>query len=224
MAKIGSVVISEAWKKNDLKTISEVYTKSSLTLSVLGLLFFIGIWGNIENVFQLIGEQYSEGRYVILFIALANITEVFMGLSGQIIVNSRYFKWQTYLLAFFSTTIVVTNFFLIPILGIIGAALATLISKLVFSAMKYFFIYKRFGIQPFTPKHFILVAIGVIAWYVSTFIPAFSNYIIDIIIRSTALTVLFLIPVYYFKISEDLNGRIDGVLNVIGIRHHRKKL
>jgi O-antigen/teichoic acid export membrane protein len=215
MAKIGSVVIADAWKKNDLKTISEVYTKSSLTLSIVGLLFFVGIWGNIDNVFQLVGEEYSAGRYVILFIALANLTEVGMGMSSYIISNSTYYKWLTYLLVIFAGIIVITNFIFIPMYGIMGAALASFLSKLVFNLMKLAFIKIRFGLYPFTRKHLLLAAIAVAAWYISTFIPAFANYIIDIVIRNTALSILFLVPVYFFRISDDLNGRAEWVLKEV---------
>jgi O-antigen/teichoic acid export membrane protein len=215
MAKIGSVVIADAWKKNDLKTISEVYTKSSLTLSIVGLLFFVGIWGNIDNVFQLVGEEYSEGKYVILFIALANVVEILTGMSGQIIVNSRYYQWQTYLMFIFAVIVVITNLIFIPLYGIVGAAIATLISKIILGLMKFIFIRVRFGLQPFNHKHLILILITAGAWYISTLIPAFSNYIVDIVIRSAILGILFLVSVYYFKISEDFNGRVEKMIEMI---------
>lgn len=214
MSRIGGVVVSEAWKKNDLKTISEVYTKSSLTLSILGLLFFIGIWGNIENVFQLVGQQYSEGRYVILFIALANLTDVYTGMSNQIIANSKYYRWLTYLLLVFTGLIVITNFLLIPAYGIVGAALASFISKLAYNIMQYAFLYHRFGLQPFNYKHLIAIVIAILAWWLSTLIPALSNYLLDIAVRSFALTAMFMLPVYFFKISDDLNGRVNSLLGV----------
>lgn len=222
MAKIGTTVISEAWKKNDLKTISDVYSKSSITLSVVGVLFFIGIWGNIENVFQIIGPEYSEGRFVIFFIALANLTEVFVGLSGNIIVNSKYYKWQTYLLAIFSIIIVITNIIFIPIYGIMGAALATFISKLIFSIMKYLFLYKKFGLQPLGKAHLFVLIIALASWYLSTLVPAVQNYLFDIVLRSAIITVLFMVPVYYFKVSEDLNGRIDEGFSKVGIKLNKK--
>lgn len=218
MAKIGSVVIADAWKRNDKKTISEVYTRSSLTLTVAGLLFFIGIWGNIENVFHLVGEEYRPGRYVIFFISLANLLDVYLGISTQIIVNSRYYRWLTYFLVILSALIIITNILLIPVYGIVGAALASFISKLIFNLLKYGFIFRRFGLQPFTSKHLVVTALAALAWYISTWIPAFSNYIVDIIVRSAALTVLFLTPVYYFKISDNVNERIDDVLRKTGIR------
>lgn len=215
MAKIGSVVISEAWKRNDLKTISEVYTKSSLTLSIAGLLFFIGIWGNIENVFHLIGEQYSDGKFVILFIALANLVEVTMGLGAHIIVNSKYYRWHTYLLIAFAGLIIITNILLIPVYGIVGAAIASFVSKFLFSLMKFLFIRIRFGIQPFTMKHLLLLLIALLSWYISSFVPAFPNYIIDIVIRSTIITILFIIPVYYFKVSDELNEKFRLAIRLL---------
>ncbi len=53
MGKISSVVISDAWKNNDLKIINDIYKKSSISLSVIGVLLIIGIWGNINNVFHI---------------------------------------------------------------------------------------------------------------------------------------------------------------------------
>ncbi len=218
MGKIGSVVIGDAWKINDKATIARIYRKSSLSLSVLGLLLFLGVWGNIENVFHLISDKYSTGRYVIFFIGLANLTDVFMGLSSHIIVNSKYFRWQTYLLTVFGGLVVVTNLLLIPVYGIVGAALASFISKFVFNALKFVFVYNRFGFQPFFFKHLILLIIAGFVWYVSSLLPALSNYIFDIIIRSVVISVLFILPVYFFNISNDLNGRIDGILGKVGIR------
>ncbi len=215
MAKIGSVIISEAWKKNDLKTIAEVYTKSSLTLSIVGLLFFVGIWGNIDNVFYLIGDQYSEGRYVILFIALANVIESSIGIGSYIIVNSRYYRWTTYLLVIFAIVIIISNLIFIPIFGIPGAALATLISKLLYAAMIFVFIKARFKLKPFSFNHITVIVLAAAVWFISVQLPPFSNYITDIIVRSLLITVLFMAPVYFLKISPDINYRIESVLILI---------
>jgi len=217
MGKIGSVVIAESWKSDDRATIASIYRKSSLTLSVFGLLLFVGIWGNIENVFHLVGEEFGPGRYVIFFIGLANLTDVFAGLSSHIIVNSKYFKWQTYLLVIFAALVVVTNLLLIPVLGITGAAIASFVSKFVFNGMKCVLIYKKFRIQPFVNKHLVLLFIALLSWYLSTFVPVFSNFIVDIVIRSAAITVLFMTPVYLLKVSDDINAKIDEVLRWIGV-------
>jgi O-antigen/teichoic acid export membrane protein len=222
MGKISSVVIADAWRNNDNVAIENIYKKSSLSLSVLGLLLFIGIWGNIDNVFHLIGDKYLSGRYVIFFIGLANLTDVLMGMSSHILVNSKYYRWQTYLLIIFAGLVVLSNILLIPVYGIIGAALASFISKFVFNGLKFLFVYKRLGLQPFIFRHVILLAISVGAWYVSTLVPPLPNYILDIIVRSAIITILFGLPVYYLNISEDINRKIDDILAIAGIKLRNK--
>jgi O-antigen/teichoic acid export membrane protein len=43
MGKITSVVIADAWKSDDKKTILDIYKKSTLSLPVAGTLVFIGL-------------------------------------------------------------------------------------------------------------------------------------------------------------------------------------
>ena len=215
MGKISSVVISDAWKNNDVKIIDQIYKKSSISLSVVGLLLIIGIWGNIDNVFHVITDAYKPGKYVILIIGLANLTDIAMGVSPHIIVNSRHYRYLSYFLLIFAVLIVISNMILIPIYGIIGAALATLLSKTIYNTIKYIFLYRKYKLQPFTRKTVLLYLIGIVAYLLSLLIPEMSNYIVDIIVRSFVITLVFMIPVYYFNISDDINTRIEATFKLI---------
>ena len=213
MGKIGSVVISDAWKTNDLETIQEIYKKSSLSLSVIGFLLFIGIWGNIDNIFNIIGDDYLSGKFVILFIGLANLTDISLGVNPQIIVNSKYYRYISYFLFIFAILLIATNLLLIPVIGIVGAAVASLISKFIFNLLKFLFLYKKFGFQPFDYKYLLLILISLVAYAVSLLIPKFSSYFIDIIIRSATIVIAFTIPAYVFRISEDINDKVNEMLS-----------
>ncbi len=215
MGKISSVVVADAWKANDIETIRSIYRKSSISLSVLGILLFIGIWGNIDNVFQMIKPEYLPGKYVIFFIGLANLIDISLGVNPHIIVNSKYYRFLSYFLFGFAIILVVSNLLLIPVFGIVGAAIASLISKFIYNLVKYLFLYSKFKLQPFDYKFLVLIIIGLASYWISTLIPAFSNYIIDIIIRSAVITALFMIPVYAFSISDDINQRINHLLQKI---------
>jgi len=218
MGKISSVVIADAWKANDLQTISKIYRKSSISLSVVGLLLFIGIWSNIDNVFYMIKPDYLPGKMVIFFIGIANLFDIALGVSPHIIVNSKYYKYLSYFLFGFAILIVVTNLLLIPVYGIVGAAIASMFSKFVFNLVKYLFLYYKFRLQPFTFKFVLLVMIALGSYWISTFLPAFSNYIVDIILRSGLIFILFMVPVYYLSISDDINERIDNIFSMIKSR------
>ena len=215
MGKISSVVISDAWKSNDIDVIDQIYKKSSISLSVIGLLLVIGIWGNINNVFHVITDAYLPGKYVILIIGLANLTDIAMGVSPHIIVNSKHYRFLSYFLLIFALLIVISNLILIPIYGIIGAALATLLSKSIYNTIKYIFLYRKYKLQPFTRKTVLLYLIGIVAYLISLLIPEMSNYIVDIIFRSIVITAVFMIPVYYFNISDDINTRIEATFRLL---------
>jgi len=215
MGKISSVVISDAWKINDKKTINDIYRRSSISLSVVGVLLFIGIWGNINNVFHILGNNYLPGMMVIFFIGMANLFDIAIGISSHIIVNSKYYKYLSYFLLAFAVILIVSNLILIPVYGLIGAAIASFISKFLYNSIKFVFLYRKFRFQPLSYHHILLILIAVVAYGLSTFIPPFHNYIVDIIIRSSVIFILFAVPVYYFKISEDINLQVNSFIKKI---------
>ncbi len=215
MGKIGSVVIADAWKSGDKKTIFDIYRKSTLSLGIIGLLLFLGIAGNINNIFEIIGKDYEPGKMVIIFIGLANLTDIFQGISPHIIVNSSRYRWLSYLLIGFTVIIIVSNLVFIPLYGIVGAALASLISKFIYNFSKFIFLYKTWGFQPYTVKHLLLLSAAAIAFFSVFFIPQTGHYIIDIIIRSAIITVVFTSLVYWWKISDDVNEKIKKVVKSI---------
>jgi len=218
MGKISSVVIADAWKIDDRKTIMQIYRKSSISLSVIGFLLFIGIWGNLGNIFQIVGKDYTAGKYVILFIGLANLSDLFLGVSPHIILNSKHYRWLSYLLFVFAILLVVTNILLIPRYGIAGAALASLVSKYIYNSLKFLFLYKKFHFQPFNYKHLEIILFAAISWYLSTFIPVLSHFLIDLIVRSLFISVVFLVPVYFFKVSEDINQKARQMMDYFFVR------
>lgn len=218
MGKISSVVIADCWKSNDLETINDIYKKSSISMSIVGLLLFIGIWGNVDNIFMMIKDgAYISGKMVIFYIGIANLFDVALSVSPHIIVNSKHYRYLSYFVGGFAVLLVVSNLILIPVYGLVGAAIASLISKFIYNLVKFGFLYRKFGFQPFTMKFLPLIIIGCCAYYASTFLPQLSNYIVDILVRSLLITTLFMVPVYFFKISSDINKKIDELLGLFRI-------
>ncbi|MFK5856560.1 MAG: polysaccharide biosynthesis C-terminal domain-containing protein [Bacteroidota bacterium] len=215
MGKISSVVIADAWRANDIKTIDIIYKKSSISLSIIGLLLLIGIWGNIDNVFQIIPVKYIAGKYVILFIGIASLFDIALGISPHIIVNSSHYRYLSYFLIIFAVLLILSNIILIPLYGIVGAALATLISKFIYNFIKFIFLYRTYKLQPFTYKIILLYVISIMAYGVSLLLPQMQNFMIDIIVRSSIITVVFVLPVYFLNISEDINDKVKSIVKSV---------
>ena len=210
--RIASTYVSEAFNKNDISTIHDIQFKSCMTQTVIGLGLFLLLWLNIENVFNILPPEYLPGKYVIFFTGIANIIQMASGLSGQIIVNSPYYRYLSGFVLFYLFLIIITNYFAIPIYGIVGAAVASAFSTLIFSLIKFLFLYRKYKIQPYNSKYFLLILIGLASYGFGFVLPVQNHFITDIIIRSAIFGVIFLAAIYYLNLSEDINQLINQTI------------
>ncbi len=210
--RISTTVLSEAWKRKDLHNIESVYRKSSITMLIIGLYIFIGIWGNIDSVMAILKSQYESARYVIFFIGLSNLILMISGVNLEIISTSKKYIYASVFMVITLVLIVITNFTLIPMWGIIGAAVASLISTFVFALMRYLLVWKSFGLQPLSYHHLLILLIGFVAWGVAYICPSLENPFFDILLKGTIITAVFFPSIYLSRTSEDLNQKMEEAL------------
>lgn len=215
LTKISSVIIADAFKRNDLVEVNTIYKKSSINLGIIGMLILIGLWGNIDNVFLVIGEDFKSGYWVVLLIGFANLLDMLMGVSNQIFFNSKYYTTSAYSSFFFMLLLVVSNLVLIPEFGLIGAAIASLFSKLIYNLFKYIFLWKKFNFQPFSWKTLSLVGIGLTTVFLIQFLPPLPNFIFDIAIRSGIISLFFGTAVYFLNLSEEINTWVEKIWGIV---------
>mgnify|MGYP000639468280 FL=1 len=175
----------------------------------------VGIWSNIDNCFRILPREFEEGKYVILFIGLSNLVNLSLGINFQIIHLSRYYRSITYFLLIFCTLIVITNYLLIPIYGIAGAALASFISVTIYSLLRVIYVYRKFSFQPFGIVHVKIIGITLICFMVNLVIPVMDHFIVDIAIRSGLIGLLYIFIAFKLNISEEMNALIRKSLALV---------
>jgi hypothetical protein len=70
---------------------------------------------------------------------------------------------------------------------------------------------RRFGIWPYSTQHLKITLVGVAAMTAGYLIPQIS-LIPDILIRSLLVTVIFVAGVWYWRLSDDLTGIADSMV------------
>lgn len=213
LINISSTFIADSWKKNDLDTIRIIYKKSVINQTIIGLLVFVGLVGNINNILEILPKEYSAGMVVIIFIAMSFLLDMFVGVSSSIIGNSKYYRIQTYFMILLIILLFITNLVFIPKYGITGAAFASFISKFVVNALKVSFIFFKFNLFPYNSKILLALIISGISYFFSFIFPAMNSVIFDILIRSAIITVSFIVLIFIFKVSEEVNSKIKSVYN-----------
>ncbi len=222
LSKISAVVVAQAWKDDNKKEVRSVYFKSTLDQLIIGLLVFVGIWGNINNILHILPEEYASGKFVIFFIGLSNLFIMVAGVSGAIISTSRHYRILTLFIIIFGLLVILTNLIFIKAFGIVGAAIASAISALAYSLMRVIFLKNKYHMQPYTFRHILIVGIGAAAYLVSLLIPELVRdnsfvltLILDVLLRSAVIIVVFLGLVYVFRLSPELHRFVGKILTRI---------
>lgn len=211
MRKISATILSDAWKNNDMRLVTDLYRKSCITQNVFSVLLFVGLWSNIDNVFEILPPEYLPGKYVIFFIGLMNVIEMISGVSAVIILTSKYYKYSAIFNIVFVGLAILTNFLLIPHFGITGAALASCLSVVTINIVRVWFVYLKFKIQPFNFSHILAFLTGTMVYVVSLALPKLTPFYYDILLRSAIITILFVAVIYYLKLSVDINQSIETI-------------
>jgi O-antigen/teichoic acid export membrane protein len=210
MQQIINPITARELNKNNMVEVENLYQKSSLNLLIVGGLLFLLINTNIEDLYRIIDrEEYSVGIYVVLVISIAELIKLSIGTNGAILTNSRYYKILFYYAIGMAISVVVLNRILIDFMGIQGAALATLMVVALFSLLKVIYVSKKMKMQPFTAKTMLLLLIISIMFMIFYFIDLPFNAYLNILIKSSLITVVFLFLVIKLKLSLDINLMID---------------
>jgi len=210
LGKIAVPIVSEAWKSDDRKVIQEVYYKSSINQLLIGLLIYVGILANMNNIFRILPPEYAKGEMVIIFFGLANLVSASAGACKIILSTSSHYRYQTYLMIVFIIVVIASNMVLIPAMGITGAAIAALISMVIYTGLTVIALWQFFGLWPFLFKHLIAIISTIIIYLLASLIPEMS-LIIDILIRSMVIVLAFGAVVMLFDMSEDLKAMLNNL-------------
>ena len=213
MQQITSPITAKDLNNNDMVAVEKLYKQSSINLLLIGGLLFLLINLNIDDMYLIINEpKYAVVVWVVLMISISELYKLALGTNGTILTNSKYYKIFFYFSLAMAGTVIVLNHFLIELLGIDGAALATLITILIFNTIKILYVKSKLKMQPFTKKtvHILGIIIGLFGLFYFVELP--FNPWINIIVKSGMIALAFTVIIYYSKISRDVNDLIDTYL------------
>ena len=208
---------SKAFAKGNLEEVKSLYFKSALNQLIVGLLLYIGIVVNLHNLFFFIpdGERFEVGKWVVVIIGASRVIDMAAGSNGELIIMSRHYQFNVVAIASLALLTILSNYLFIPIFGINGAALASLISLLIFNVVKMGYIWKKFGTHPFNIQTMKVLLIGLIAFAAGAWFPRLENHFLDLLIRSSVVFFIYGIFIYYSQASLEVNTFLDTLLKRI---------
>lgn len=204
-------IIADKFAENKLTDIHDLYKKVAINQLLLCLLLFMGIWVNIDNLYHFVPnkEIYEAGKWVVLIIGLGKLSDILFSINGEIIVFSKFYVFNITATLIMCVLVIVLNILLIPPYGIEGAAIASLMAMIMYNLIKYWYIKVRLKFSPFSKELLIILLVGTIVLALTHyFIPKLEPVILDIFIRSTVVTLLYITAVYFLHLAPDVEDMV----------------
>jgi O-antigen/teichoic acid export membrane protein len=198
--------------------LNDLYKKTSINLQVVGGFVMLGIFVNINQLYEMVPKEYSGGILVVFMIGLSKYFDLILGNNNAIIFNTKYYRAVLFLGVFLVAVAIGLNMIFIPIYGIMGSAFATLLSITLYSIAKLLFVVKRLHLYPFTIQTIYSLSITFFLFLLFYFWEFPFNPVIAIGLKSVLVTVLYVYINYKFVISTEINQVMDNILKKLKIK------
>ncbi|MES2285136.1 MAG: polysaccharide biosynthesis C-terminal domain-containing protein [Bacteroidota bacterium] len=208
LERITHAKVAQAWANKDVPSIQRIYYQSVKYLMLGGGLLMVGIIANIHDLLGLLPEAYHQGATVATIACIGGFLNIATGVNTSILFTSDKYLYGTYLLFLLLILAVVLNIILIPVYGIVGAALATALSSVIYNALKYFIILKKFKMQPYDTSSLKILFVITLAFLTSYFLPSLNNAIVSMIMKSTVIIAVYAGLTYLLKIVPEFHKYI----------------
>ena len=213
MHQITYPIVADMLNNNKFEEMKLLYKKSSLSLFVISGLLFLLIACNIQTLYRLIGPEYATGLYVVLFISASKLLDNCLGINNAIVFNSDYYRIVLMIGVVAVLVAIALNAVCIPIYGINGAAIATLVATVGYSLAKLYVVQSKFKMQPFTKGSGLTLALITLLFALFYFWNFNLHPLLAIAVKSAIIGVMYIIIIYKMNISEDISNAIKNVLN-----------
>ncbi len=200
-------LIAKYWLHDKRLEINGLYQKSSINLLIIGIAFYGVTLVSLDSLIALMPNsgEMQAGRAVVAILGAAKLFDLATGLNGYILNLSKHHWLLLWSLVVLAGAGVALNLWLVPQMGMTGAALATLGGMTAYNLTNSVLVYLKFGMQPFSRNTFFVLLAGAITGLAVWWLPAFNSLIINILWKSGSFLGLFLTAVLWGNLSPDMN-------------------
>ncbi len=202
---ISAGLLSRAWKDKNMKEIERIYSRSSINLLLMSMFVFGNIWLNIEHGLDILNIQanYKAGISTLLVLAFARIIDAGTGINNLVIGTSVFWRFDFLCGILLLALRLPLTYFLVKHMGILGSAFADLSSIVVYNLVRFEFLRRKFGMQPFTLKTLYSI---ILTATVFTTCYALLNGIpgwLGMIVRGVVFSGLMIGGIFLFDLTPD---------------------
>ena len=163
MYQIVSPLTAQFMNQSKPKELSDLYKRSTVNTYFVSMVICVLIIVNAKQCYALLPDKdYSTGLTVLIIISVVKLSDALVGFNNAVLLNSPYYRTVLFLGVFLVIGTVLMNMWLIPLYGINGAGLATLIAFSSYNLLKSVFVYRKYNLQPFYKETLQTTLFGIV--------------------------------------------------------------
>ena len=172
---IYGVAISRLIQKKKIHLLSRLYKSSTYRASFYSLLFIGMIFITMPYIINTLDptHQYKNLGTLIWILSLGAFSNVATGFNSEIIAYSKYFRFNLFIvvcLLALNLTMVV-YFLKYTTLGLLGVAISSTTSIVLYNIFKTVYVYKKYEMLPFCRNYLRMIALNLVMFTIMLNIP-----------------------------------------------------
>lgn len=141
-------MISELFATKRFNDLQKMMTIAARGIFTFALTISIGLIIFGDSILSLFGKEFGVGYLPLVILLLSHLSHAFIGSGGYLLTMTNYQREAALIFGLSAITNIILNFILIPDFGIVGAAVATVLTSLLWISMMLSYVWRRLNINP----------------------------------------------------------------------------
>lgn len=218
MSQITHPLTAGFYNRKDMKSLENLYKRSSLNLSIISGFLMVIILCNVHEFYNFLPDEFAIAIPVVFIISIVKFAENVAGSNNAILYNSDLYKVTLWLGLGLAVIAVVLNVLLIPIYGLLGAAISTCIAFITYTLTKVLYVHYKLKVDPWTPDTWKVLLLIIVTLGIFVFWNFDWNIYLNIGFKSALISLFYIGLVYKLKMSAEISGLIFKSLQKLKAR------
>ena len=212
--------LSKAWKDKNMDLLQKVYQRSSINLLIFACGIFLLIWLSFTDGIITFGVKpsYLDAAWIFFLLGLTKIIDMGTGVNAQIIGTSTYWRFELVSGVILLSVMLPLTYILTKQYGLIGPAIAALVSISVYNIIRIIFLWKKFRLFPLTMQSLYTLLLAGSCYAVCYFAFKEMHGFTGMFVRSIVFIALYATGVISMKLSPDIQPVVLTIKKRLGIK------
>lgn len=197
--------LSAAWKQKDMTTIAKIYQRSSINQLIVGSGLLVLLLINYKDAVATfhLKPTYLQAFSILVLLGMTKLIDMGTGVNSQIIITSPKWRFEFTSGLVLLAVMLPLSYWLTKKEGIIGTALAQLISIGCYNLFRLFFLWKQFDLQPFSLKSLYTIALAAGGWTFCHFLFQEWSGWAALMTQSLTFMLVYAAGIYLLQLTPD---------------------